>query len=149
MDRRSLQLTTAISERIRNITEHKLKKFTYLKGKILVSGIFKRTIMGTNAQLSPYGKRKLFLDREDYQTCHIQLPDDEGRLAAIAIQDKLFSLFKIVSDRNKALDILARLYDAGNNATITEIPKGFSIWIEEPAATRIPSSRKTTSPNPA
>lgn len=149
MNGRSLQPTPAISERIRNITEHKLKKFTYLKDKIFISEIFKRTIMGTNAQSSPFGKRKLFLDREDYQTCHIQLPDDEGRLAAIAIQDKLFSLFKIVSDRNKALDILARLYDAGNNATITEIPKGFSIWIEEPAAIRIQSSQKINSAKPA
>jgi hypothetical protein len=149
MTGRLLQLTPAISKRIRNITEHKLKKFTYLKDKIVISEIFERTIMGTNVQSSPCGKRKLFLDREDYQTCHIQLPDDEGRLAAIAIQDKLFSLFKIVSDRNKALDILARLYDSGSNAAITEIPKGFSIWIEEPTATRIPSSRKITSPNPA
>lgn len=105
--------------------------------------------MGASGPSIGLGKRKLFLDREDYQTCHIQLPDDEGRLAAIAIQDKLFSLFKIVSDRNKALDILARLYDAGDNAAITEIPKGFSIWIEEPTATRIPSRRKSASLNPS
>jgi hypothetical protein len=82
-------------------------------------------------------KPKLFVDKGDYQTCHIQLPDAHERMAAIAVQGKLFSLFKIVTDREKALDILAKLYDAGDNATITEIPKGFSIWIEEPTAVRV------------
>jgi hypothetical protein len=97
--------------------------------------------MAASALSGPYGKRKLFLDRTEYQTCHVQLSDTEERLAAIAVQEKLFSLFKIVDDREKALDILARLYDGGSNAAITEIPKGFSIWIEEPTATRISSKR--------
>jgi hypothetical protein len=94
--------------------------------------------MGATVQIpETMSKRKLFVEKGDYQTCHIQLPDGDERMAAISIEGKLFSLFKIVSDREKALDILARLYDGGDNATITEIPKGFSIWIEEPTAVRI------------
>jgi hypothetical protein len=82
-------------------------------------------------------KRKLFLAREDYQTCHIQIQDTQERLAAIAVGPQLFSFFKTITNRDKALDIVGRLYDNGNDALITQTPKAYIIWILEPEATRI------------
>jgi hypothetical protein len=82
-------------------------------------------------------KRKLFLAKEDYQTCHIQIQDTQERLAAIAIGPQLYSFFKTLTNRDKALDIIGRLYDSGHDALITQTPKAYAIWILEPEATRI------------
>jgi hypothetical protein len=82
-------------------------------------------------------KRKLFLTKGDYETCHIQLSDTQEKLAAIAIGSHLYSFFKTLSDREKALDIVARLYDSGNDAVIIETPKTYSIWILEEEASRL------------
>lgn len=81
--------------------------------------------------------RKLFLAREDYQTCHIQIQDTQERLAAIAIGSQFFSFFKTLTNRDKALDIVGRLYDNGHDALITKTPKAYAIWILEPEAARI------------
>lgn len=82
-------------------------------------------------------KRKLFLDREDYQTCHIQIQDTQEKLAAIAIGPEFYSFFKTLTNRDKALDIVGRLYDNGNDALITQSSKAYAIWILEPEAARI------------
>jgi hypothetical protein len=82
-------------------------------------------------------KRKLFLTKGDYETCHIQLSDTQEKLAAIAIGPDLYSFFKTLRDRDKALDILARLYDSGNDAVIVQTPKTYSIWILEEASSRL------------
>jgi hypothetical protein len=85
----------------------------------------------------PAMKRKLFLTKEDYQTCHIQIGDTQERLAAIAVGFQLYSFFKTVSDRNKALDIVGRLYDNGNDGVITQTPKAYAIWTLESDASRL------------
>lgn len=82
-------------------------------------------------------KRKLFLAREDYQTCHIQIQDTQEKLAAIAIGPEFYSFFKTLTNRDKALDIVGRLYDNGNDALITQTAKAYAIWILEPEAARI------------
>lgn len=82
-------------------------------------------------------KRKLFLTKGDYETCHIQLNDTQEKLAAIAIGSSLYSFFKTLPDRDKALDILARLYDSGNDAVITQTPKTYALWILEKEALRL------------
>jgi hypothetical protein len=81
-------------------------------------------------------RRKLFLSREDYQTCHIQIQDTQERLAAIAIGPQFYSFFKTLTNRDKALDVVGRLYDNGNDAVITQTPKAYVIWILEPEAAR-------------
>jgi hypothetical protein len=81
--------------------------------------------------------RKLFLAREDYQTCHIQIQDTQEKLAAIAIGSEFYSFFKTLTNRDKALDIVGRLYDNGNDALITQTSKAYVIWILEPEAARI------------
>jgi hypothetical protein len=82
-------------------------------------------------------KRKLFLTKGDYETCHIQLEGTQERLPAIAIGSHLYSFFKTLKDREKALDMLAKLYDKGSDAMITETPKAYAIWILEEEASRL------------
>jgi hypothetical protein len=79
-------------------------------------------------------KRTLFLQKGQYQTCHICLKDTQEHLAAISVDRKLYSFFKTVRDRDKALDILCRLYDTGSDAVITQTPKSYAIWILEEEA---------------
>lgn len=76
-------------------------------------------------------KRKLFLQKGEYKTCHIILSDTQEAIAAITDHRQLFSFFKTVRDREKALDILGKLYDNGSDAIITQTPKAYAIWILE------------------
>jgi hypothetical protein len=78
--------------------------------------------------------RRLFLKLGQYRGCHVRVEDMPERLAAIAVDSEFYSFFKMVSDRDKALDIVARLFDAGDDALITENPKGYAIWLLEPTA---------------
>jgi hypothetical protein len=76
-------------------------------------------------------KRKLFLQKGDYISCHIQLNDTQERLAAITIGEQVYSFFWTLNDRDKALDMLGKLYDKGRDAVIVQSPKAYSIWVLE------------------
>jgi hypothetical protein len=88
-------------------------------------------------------KRKLFLQKGEYQTCHICLNDTQEQLAAVIVNQKFYSFFKTVCDRDKALDILGRLYDGGSDAIITQAPKAYAIWILENDASPVKRRSKT------
>lgn len=79
--------------------------------------------------------RQLFLTVGQYRTCHIQVPDILERLPAVKVSGKFYSYFKTVKDREKALDVLEKLFDKGDDAVITVAKKGFSIWVLEDNAT--------------
>ncbi|MGB8700597.1 MAG: hypothetical protein WCD18_14370 [Thermosynechococcaceae cyanobacterium] len=87
--------------------------------------------------LSPMLKRKLFLEAGDYETCHILIRDTQERVAAIEVNQNLYSFFKTVRDREKALDLLGKLYDKGNEAVITQTPKVYALWVLENNASRL------------
>jgi hypothetical protein len=89
-------------------------------------------------------KRKLFLQKGEYQTCHICLNDIQEHLAAITVNQKFYSFFKTVRDRDKALDILGKLYDSGSDAIITQAPKAYVIWILENDALLVERKPKTS-----
>lgn len=86
-------------------------------------------------------QNNLFLSHGDYCTCHICVPDSEGRLAAILVNQQYYSFFKLVKDREKALNIVAKLREKGNDALIVKNPKGYSIWVLEPTAYLCKSKR--------
>ncbi len=69
--------------------------------------------------------------RSQYRSCHVRLPDDEQRVAAIAVNGKYYSLVKVVKDRDKALKICDRLTNLGNETLITCLAKGDAIWVWE------------------
>jgi hypothetical protein len=87
-------------------------------------------------------KRTLFLQKGEYQTCHVCLEDTQEHLAAISVNQKLYSFFKTVGDRDKALDILCRLYDTGSDAVITQTPKSYAIWTLEENASLVERKSK-------
>ncbi len=82
---------------------------------------------------SPSG-RKLFLQPGQYHSCHIRVPDMPDRLPAVVVDGKFHSFFKTVKDRDKALDLLAKLIDKGDEAVITQTPKAYAVWVLEPTA---------------
>lgn len=78
--------------------------------------------------------RKLFLQPGQYHTCHIRVPDMTERLPAVVVEGQFYSFLRAISDREKALDILARLFDSGDEAVITQNRKSYAIWVLEPTA---------------
>lgn len=77
---------------------------------------------------------KILLSRNQYRACHIRLPGESQRLAAVLVEGQYYSLFKVVKDRPKALETCARLASRGNQTVITQTAKGDAIWILEPDA---------------
>jgi hypothetical protein len=75
-----------------------------------------------------------FLSPGEYRTCHICVPDSEERLAAILVDRQYYSFFQSVKERVKALNVVAKLQEKGNNAAIVKTPKGYSIWVLESTA---------------
>ncbi|PSB41869.1 hypothetical protein C7B80_29350 [Cyanosarcina cf. burmensis CCALA 770] len=55
-------------------------------------------------------------------------------MAAIIVNKQYYSFFKSVKDREKALSVINKLQEKGNDALIVKTPKGFSIWVLEPTA---------------
>jgi hypothetical protein len=92
--------------------------------------------------------------RSQYRYCHIRLPGDEHRLAAILVNGKYYSLVKVVRDLQQALTIRDRLTSKGNEAVITAIAKGNAIWTLEldarldppTSANSLASSKQANSP---
>ena len=78
--------------------------------------------------------------RHQYQSCHIHLPGEERRLPAIKVNDKYYSLAKVVKDPQKALEICTRLARRGHETVITPLTKGSAIWRLEPEAYTIQRS---------
>lgn len=88
------------------------------------------TISSSNRELQD----NPFLSPGEYCTCHICVPDSEGRLAAILFNQQYYSFFKSVKERIKALNVAIKLQEKGDNAAIVKTPKGYSIWVLEPTA---------------
>ncbi|MBW4582465.1 MAG: hypothetical protein KME42_23085 [Tildeniella nuda ZEHNDER 1965/U140] len=77
---------------------------------------------------------KILESRDQYRSCHICLPGEDYRAAAVIVQGKYYSLVKVVQDRSRSLEIGNRLISAGTEAVITQLAKGYAIWRLEPEA---------------
>ncbi len=77
---------------------------------------------------------KILESRSQYRSCHIQVPNESGRLAAIQVGDQYYSFFKVVKERQKTLQVAARLVYRGDEVVITHVSKGDVIWVLEPDA---------------
>ena len=78
---------------------------------------------------------KLLSQREDYSTCHVCVPGDSHRLAAISLDGKFYSFLRFVKEASKAIRILQRLSEKGRQAVLTPAGRGYAIWGEEPTGT--------------
>lgn len=74
---------------------------------------------------------KILDTRSQYKRCRIRVPDLPEPLPAIQVDDKYYSLLKVVPDRQKALTIAERLIDRGDAIVIVKTPKGDAIWVWE------------------
>jgi hypothetical protein len=86
---------------------------------------------------------KILESRQEYRSCHIQLPDEIRRLPAIAMHGCYYSLFKVVSTQQQAVNTCARLAVRGDMTIITKTAKGHAIWVLEPDAQPAPPHRPT------
>ena len=91
---------------------------------------------------------KILESREQYRSCHICLPGEEHRLAAIRVHDQYYSLVKVVQDRARSLEVGKRLTSAGTDAVVTRLAKGYAIWRLEPDAYVDACPRSSSQPMP-
>lgn len=68
---------------------------------------------------------------ERYQACHIRVPYQEGRLAAICVDQRYYSLFRIVNQAQQANRVEAKLRDRGCDVMVTETVRGYALWVLE------------------
>jgi hypothetical protein len=87
---------------------------------------------------------KLLAQRDDYTTCHIQVPGDSHRLPAIALDTNFYSFFRSLANPAKALTLLMKLAAKGNQTVMTPTRRGYAIWVYEPTGILVPSRRQTS-----
>lgn len=96
---------------------------------------------------SPIGQPNLtpiLESRAQYRSCHVCLPGENYRVAAVTVDNQYYSLVKVVRERQRSLEIANRLLTMGKAAVITKLAKGYAIWRLEPdaytdACPRLPS----------
>jgi hypothetical protein len=86
------------------------------------------------SQVAHQPQFKILESRSQYRSCHIRVPDESDRLAAIQVGDQYYSFFKVVKKRQKAMQVPARLVYRGDEVVITHVSKGDVIWVLEPDA---------------
>ncbi|WP_198013423.1 hypothetical protein [Thalassoporum mexicanum] len=79
--------------------------------------------------------------RSQYQSCHINTPDLDQPLAAIEFDQNFYSFFQTISSSAKALSMAAKLISRGDRLVVTNLSKGYGIWIYEPKA-KLAKARK-------
>ncbi|NEP55135.1 MAG: hypothetical protein F6K65_42665 [Moorea sp. SIO3C2] len=93
--------------------------------------------------------------RRQYHSCHIQLPDSNERVAAIAIHNEYYSLFQVIESPAQAIDMAIRLSTRGEAVAIRQLPVGgYALWVKETNARPTRSfslieRRSTRHPKPA
>lgn len=85
---------------------------------------------------------KLLSQREQYTTCHIQVPDESERMAAIALNGKYYSFFRRCHQIPKALGLMMKLVGRGDAVAVTSTRQGYVIWLHEPDAIA-PAARRS------
>jgi hypothetical protein len=76
----------------------------------------------------------IILNRQAFKSCHIYLPDLPKPVGAIAIGNQLFSFVRFYPTLEAAQRGCDRLTQRGNQAVLTQIPKGLVLWVLEPDA---------------
>ncbi|MEL6381122.1 MAG: hypothetical protein AAFQ89_01345 [Cyanobacteria bacterium J06626_18] len=94
----------------------------------------------------PLQPAKLLIQREDYVTCHIQVPEESQRLSAITLDGKFYSFFRALKEPIKTLGLLLKLTARGNQVAMTPISRGYVVWVHEPDGAPVKSATQT-SPN--
>lgn len=88
----------------------------------------------THANHSPRANSLTIETTKNYQPCYIRVPDLEQPLVAISAKGAYYSLFKVEKNQGHATEILKQLIHRGDQALLTETPKGYAVWVLEPEA---------------
>lgn len=83
---------------------------------------------GSNSATPP------IVDRTTLKTCHIRLPDVSKPVAAIVHNQGLYSFVKLYPTLEAATLASRRLLSRGNPVVLTQVPKGWVVWVLEPDA---------------
>ena len=79
---------------------------------------------------------RVLRDRKAYHRCHILLMDEENPMAAIEVDGNYYSFFRVVNEPDRVAQLIDRLTRKSNaQVVVTEIPKGYALWVHEPDAT--------------
>lgn len=70
--------------------------------------------------------------REDF--CQIRVPDLDQDLVAAAVMGQYYSIFKVEEEASKALQVVGRLTQQGDEITVAITRKGYAICVMEPEA---------------
>ncbi len=89
---------------------------------------------------------QVLASRDHYDSCHIQVPDQERRLAAVRVDGRYYSFFKTAKEQAQAIAIANRLAARGDASVITKTAKGYALWIWEVDAKPAPSRQTGASP---
>lgn len=76
------------------------------------------------------------IPRRAYQMCHIELLDHPRPVAAIAYENRYYSLFKAGQSAQEAQALADRLRNQNEQIAITKLPTGYAVWVLEPDAHR-------------
>ncbi|NJN29686.1 MAG: hypothetical protein HC824_03960 [Synechococcales cyanobacterium RM1_1_8] len=83
---------------------------------------------------------KLLMERRQYRTCHIRVPDLEQHLSAIQTgEGEFYSFYRVFPESAKLLTVVAKLGNRGDRMAITPSPKGYTLWVHEPDASALSS----------
>lgn len=83
---------------------------------------------------NPQSGLTILESRHQYRSCHIHLPGESERIAAIVVGEQFYSLFKVVRDWPKALKTGNLLVSKGQQVVLTKTGRGAAIWTWEPDA---------------
>lgn len=76
---------------------------------------------------------QILRSRDRYTTCHVRAAggNEHHWLPAIEVDGFYYSFFRVAKTQARALQISSRLSRQGDRPIITQIPKGYAIWVLE------------------
>lgn len=89
----------------------------------------------------PLQSVKLLSRRDQFTTCHINVPDEPQRLPAIALDGKFYSFFRSLSDPIKVLGLVLKLTARSDQVAVTLTNRGYVLWVHEPDSSLAQATR--------
>ena len=87
------------------------------------------------------------ISRQQYRSCHIQVSDMDQPLPAIYVNNRYYSFLKAFKEKPKAQQTAANLEQRGEQVAMTQTPKAYILWVQEPDAKPV-ESRRQNRPSP-
>ncbi len=76
----------------------------------------------------------VILSPKSVSFCHVSIPDHSRPCSALRYQDHYYLFVRVFADRAKAQEVAKRLTTKGDAVVLTELPKGYGLWVLEPTA---------------